>query len=347
MLLKKAGFVLLTFLMILLVLVSLISCKKNGDSASKDIKTSIVNDTKSRNYKLVTFQTQWLHQAQFAGFYVAHKKGFYNDYGIDVRIEMGGPDNPSSKTLQSNKADFVSMFLTSALREVDNGFQIVNVAQISQKSSLLLVAKKSSGISKVQDINGKRVGLWVNDFREPSITFLNKNHIKAEIVPISWTVNVLTNDVVDIMNMMVYNEYDVLINTGINPDELTIFPMSDYDVNIPEDGIYCTKDYYLNNKELCNDFAEATMDGWIYALNHEEETLSIVLSYLRIAHLPANIPHQRWMLKKIREAVLAKPEQFGKLTEKDYNSSVNMLIGNQVIKNYVNYKDFVGYAVSK
>jgi NitT/TauT family transport system substrate-binding protein len=332
---------------LIFILFFVMSCEKEKANGKSDSISTNVNKFYGKKLNLVTFQTQWLHQAQFAGFYVAHKKGFYNNIGIDVRIEMGGPDNPSPEALQKNKADFVSMFLTSALREIDQGKQIVNVGQISQKSSLLLVAKKSSGIRQIKDINGKRVGLWVNDFREPSITFLNKNKIKADIVPISWTVNVLTNDVVDIMNMMVYNEYDVLINTGVNPDELTIFPLADYDVNIPEDGIYCQKEFYLKNQALCHDFAEATMDGWIYALNHEEETLAIVLSYLRQAHLPANIPHQRWMLKKIREAVLAKPEQFGKLSKKDYNFAVDMLKGNGVIKNSVAYVDFVGYAKSK
>lgn len=339
-LLKKI-IIILCLVAVMMFTVSCSSEKEKNQKSSDNLEhTKDIN----KALNLVTFQTQWLHQAQFAGFYVAHKKGFYNNYGIDVRIEMGGPDNPSPQALLNGEANFVSMFLTSALREVNDGKQIKNIAQISQKSSMMLVAKKSSGILKVSDINGKRVGLWVNDFKEPSIAFLNKNHIKAEIVPISWTVNVLTNDVVDIMNMMVYNEYDVLINTGVNPEELTIFPLSDYEVNTPEDGIYCLTDYYSQNIELCHDFAEATMDGWIYALNHEEETLAIVLSYLRQAHLPANIPHQRWMLKKIKEAVLAQPEQFGKLSEKDYRASVNMPKGNGIIHTSLPYKDFTGYA---
>jgi len=334
-------------IILVLSLFIMLSCDKEKLIEKKDNTPSTINKFNSKKLNTITFQTQWLHQAQFAGFYVAKQKGFYSNYGLNVQIEMGGPENPSPVALQNNKAQFVSMFLTSALREINDGHQIVNIAQISQKSSLLLVAKKSSGILKINDINGKRVGLWINDFKEPSITFLNKNRIKAEIVPISWTVNVLTNDVVDIMNMMVYNEYDVLINTGIDPKELTIFPLADNGVNIPEDGIYCRKEFYQNNKDMCHDFAEATMDGWIYALNHEEETLAIVLDYLRAAHLPANIPHQKWMLTKLREAVLAKPEQFGKLSEQDYSFSASMLIGNKVITKQVPYAEFVGYEATK
>lgn len=324
----------------------LTSCNTNSEDKTN---TRVYNNeisTDSLQISKVRFHTQWLHQAQFAGFYVAHDKGYYKNYGIDVEIVMGGPDNPSPEALQNDKAEFVSMFLTSALREVDKGNQIVNIAQLSQKSSLLLVAKKSSGINTIQDLNSKKIGLWVSDFREPSITFLNKYNIKADIIPISWTTNVLAQDVVDVMNMMLYNEYDIFVNNGYDPDELKVFPLADYGVNIPEDGIYCTREYYINHKGLCENFAEATLDGWIYALNHEDETLSIVLNYLKQAHLPTNIPHQRWMLKMVREAVLYKQDQYGKLMETDYNSAVDMMKGNGVINNFLPYKEFIGYAAA-
>jgi NitT/TauT family transport system substrate-binding protein len=132
--------------------------------------------------------------------------------------------------------------------------------------------------------------------------------------------------------------------SGYDPTELTVFPLADYGVNIPEDGIYCLDEFYISNPRLCHDFAEASKDGWIYALNHEEETLAIVISYLKKSHLPANIPHQRWMLKKIREAVLYKPQQYGKLTGEDYNSSVNMMETNNIIGYALPYNEFIGYA---
>lgn len=339
----KAGKYLIITAFVALSTVVVNSCKQAEEEGIYSRKIS-QSATDSTNHGLITFQTQWLHQAQFAGIYVAHQKGFYQNYGIDVRIVMGGPDNPSPQALSKREVNFGSMFTTSALREIDNGNDLVNIAQISQKSSLLLVAKKSSGIQTLADLNGKRVGLWVNDFREPSIALLRKHNINASIVPISWTTNVLAHDVVDAMNMMVYNEYDVFVNTGYSPQELTVFPLSKHGVNIPEDGIYCNKDYYEQNQNLCHDFAEATMDGWIYALNHEEETLSLVLKYLKEAHLPANIPHQRWMLKRIKEAVLANPTSFGKLSQKNYDDAVTMLKDNGIIKRSVPYQDFIGYA---
>jgi len=321
-----------------------VSCKAEEQQQNIRRDSSKVIKADSTSLRKVTLQLQWLHQAQFAGFYVAKEKGIYSEYGLDVIIEMGGPQISSPHVISNKGAEFGTMFLTSALREVDAGNKIVNIAQLSQKSSMLLVARKNSGIEKISDINGKRVGLWASDFNEPSIIFLNKNNIKAKIVPISWTTNVLSQGVVDIMNMMVYNEYNVYINSGNNPEDLSVFALHELGVNIPEDGVYCHSDYYAENQSLCHDFAEATMDGWFYALNHEEETLSYVLKYLKDAHLPANIPHQQWMLQKIKEAILFKPEQFGKLTKHDYYSSVQMMEKNGMLKKHSEYLDFIGYA---
>lgn len=323
---------------------AIVSCKSEERLQSIRRESSKVIRADSTSLRKVTLQLQWLHQAQFAGFYVAKEKGIYAEYGLDVIIEMGGPQISSPHVISNKKAEFGTMFLTSALREVDAGNKIVNIAQLSQKTSMLLVARKSSGIEKIGDINGKRIGLWASDFKEPSIIFLNKNNIKAEIVPISWTTNVLSQGVVDIMNMMVYNEYNVYINSGNNPEELSVFALYEHGVNIPEDGVYCHRDYYAENQSLCHDFAEATMDGWFYALNHEEETLSYVLKNLKEAHLPANIPHQKWMFQKIREAILFKPEQFGKLTKHDYDSSVQMMEENGMLRKHSEYMDFIGYA---
>ncbi len=325
----------------------LISCSEHSKEISEEKPSSNKKGTEIPIGISVKYQTHWLHQAQFAGFYIAKEKRFYSNAGLDVQIAMGGPKKTSSEALNHGNADIVSMFLTTALREIDHGKQIVNIAQTSQKSSLLLVAKQSSGIRKIEDINGRRVGLWPNDFREPSIAFLKKHKINAEIVPVSWTTNVLSHGVVDVMNMMYYNEYDIFINHGNEPEQLIVFPLADYGVNIPEDGIYCNLKYFSDNSEVCRDFAEATLDGWIYAFNHQNEAISIVINYLKKEHLPVNIPHQKWMLEKMHDAVMHNSKEFGELSEEDYLSAVGMLIENGIIMKHLPYKEFTAHEISE
>jgi len=109
--------------------------------------------------KKASFIPQWVPQAQFAGYYVAHERGIYKKHGIDLTIIPGGPDNPSSDLLKSGKAQFATMWLCTGIQMRAQGVKVVNIAQIMQRSALMLVAKKSSGIETPQDINGKKVGL--------------------------------------------------------------------------------------------------------------------------------------------------------------------------------------------
>ncbi|HET7774773.1 MAG TPA: ABC transporter substrate-binding protein, partial [Azospira sp.] len=48
----------------------------------------------------VTLQLKWQHQFQFAGYYMAQEKGFYQDAGLQVNIVEGQADtDPVSEVL--------------------------------------------------------------------------------------------------------------------------------------------------------------------------------------------------------------------------------------------------------
>ena len=124
--------------------------------------------------KKVSFIPQWVPQAQFAGYYIAYEKGIFKKYGIDLIIIPGGPDHPPSDFLESGKADLATMWLSTAIQARARGVRLVNIGQIIQRSALMLVAKKSSGINLPEDMNGKKVGLWGADFQVQPRGFFKK-----------------------------------------------------------------------------------------------------------------------------------------------------------------------------
>jgi NitT/TauT family transport system substrate-binding protein len=131
----------------------------------------------------VSFIPQWLPQAQFAGYYVAYEKDFYRQHHLAVRILTGGPERPASEWLAKGKANFGTLFLTDGIEKRAQGLKLVNIAQMVQRSALMLVAKKSSGIMKPEDINGKRVGLWRHEFQLQPRAFFHKYRLQVREVP--------------------------------------------------------------------------------------------------------------------------------------------------------------------
>lgn len=333
------------FLLLLLMFMGgVASCKGKTDKGAGAKAEPVIPNSGDAATFTIRYRPQWYHQAQFAGIYMAYKKGFYRNYGLNVVIQEGGMDNPAFESLESGITDITQLFLiTAATRDAEKN-NLVNLAQVSQKSSLMLVAKKSRGINSIQSLRNRTIGLWRSDFRDLSLIFVQQNNLNMRVVDIDWSVNLFLNDVIDVMNVMRYNEYHQLLQSGIDPDELFQVEFSELGLNIIEDGLYCTRDFYQKYPKQCQDFAQATMDGWMYAINHQEETVDIVLSIMQEHHIAANRTHQAWMLKVMRDVILAHPQEIGKLRESDFNQVIDLLKKQSRPFTKQTYKEFCPHA---
>ena len=291
--------------------------------------------------KLV-FAPQWIPQAQFAGYYIAQEKGFYIEAGIDVEIIHPSANMQATSLLTSGKADLISLFLVTGILSKNQGLDIVNIGQISQHSAILFVTKKSSGIKELSQLNGKKIGIWKSGFDEVPKALMDGKNYKIDWIPILSTVNLFMMDGIDAMTVMSYNEYDQIINSGLNENELNTFPVADYGFDIPEDGLYCLKSTYENKKPELKKFFLATMKGWEYASDNKEYAIDIVLKRMQIAHLPANRVHQEWMLNKVLEMINPgnKDVERGELLETDFLKAFNILFNSDKVNQKYSFMDF-------
>ncbi len=272
--------------------------------------------------KKVTFIPQWVPQAQFAGYYIGLEKGIYRKHGIDLTIITGDPDNSPSELLINGRADFASLWLSTGIQMRADGTRLINIAQIMQKSALMLIAKKSSGIEVPRDMNGRKVGLWGPVFQIQPRAFFRKYNLTIQVVPQSFSVNLFLRDGVDVASAMWYNEYHTILNCGIDPDELTTFFFHDHGLNFPEDGIYVLEETYQNDPELCAAFVLASIEGWRYAFDHPDEALAVTMRNLKKEHIPTTLVHQKWMLERMKDLIMPEngdDSEMGGLKPEDYS----------------------------
>ena len=296
----------------------------------------------NQELKKVTFLPSWFPQQQFAGYYMAKEKGIYEKYGLDVTIMTGGHSYDVTTSLKNGKIDFGIMFLYTGVMDRAKGIKVVNIGQIFQQSGIMFVTKKKSGIKTLKDFNGKKIGVWRTIARELTAGFLKKHNINADVILFDKGTNVLLKDAVDITVVMNYNEYQLLINSGINPDEITQFSFHDYDMNFPEDGIYCMENTFNRDPELCRKFVEASIEGWTYALANIDETIEVINKYQKIANVPYNRSHSFWMLNSMKNMISTSGKNIkeGNLLESDYTRLTNFLFVNKFINNKPLYNDF-------
>jgi NitT/TauT family transport system substrate-binding protein len=278
----------------------------------------------------ICFIPQWTPQAQFAGYYVAFEKGFYTARGLNVKILEGGPTRPSAQWLQKGEARFATMFLSTAVVERAKGIRLVDIGQIVARSTQVLIAKKSSGIKTVQDMNGKKVGLWGGELSIMPMALFQKYGVHVVTVPQTWSVNLFLRGGVDVASAMMYNEYHTMLQAGVDPVQLRVFPFSGLGFKVPEDGIYCMEKTLEKDPETCRLFVEASIEGWRYAFAHPEETLDIVMKYVNRARIATNRQHQQWMLEHMREVIDLPPPGAcpAAIKQSDY-----MAIGHELMTN--------------
>ena len=104
----------------------------------------------------VSLQLKWLHQFQFAGYYVALEKGFYSDAGFDVEIRQGGSGIDAMADVASGKADF-GVCTTGVLLPQTGQAKIVVLGVIFQHSAANILVPSRARINSLSELAGRRL----------------------------------------------------------------------------------------------------------------------------------------------------------------------------------------------
>lgn len=291
--------------------------------------------------KKVRIVLQWLPQGQFAGYFVGLEKGVFRKHGIDLEIINGGPDISPVKYLKDGKAEFATMWLSTAIQKRAEGLNIINIAQMHQRSSLLIVTMKKSGIKSPKDLHNKKVGIFKGDFAiQPNALFRLLN-ISPRLIPQSSSPNLFLRGVVDATSAMWYNEYHMILSAGINENEIEVFSFADYNLNFPEDGLYVSSEFIRDNQETACAFVKASIESWYRVFSKPDEAVDIVLKYMIKAGVPANKAHQRWMIMRIRDVMTdSSGSDIGHLSKDSFQTVANELYKTGMIKKIPRYEDF-------
>ncbi len=258
----------------------------------------------------IVFTPQWTAQAQFVGFYVAEAKGFYRNAGVNVRIQHPSPSNPCINQLKEGTSQLITLQLMTAMKTINEGTPIINVMQVLQNNSQMIVSHKP--LKSIQDLKGKRVGCWKAGFVELSNIMNRHEHLNIEWVPFVSHVNLYISKAIDATTAQSYNEFFQLKMAGQRFQDSQLIYLKDIGYNIPEDGVYVTRDYYKAHKTEVDKFVKASKQGWEWAAKHPQEALDIVMEACRKYGVNTNRIAQDWMLKQILE--LTKDKKTGKIT---------------------------------
>jgi NitT/TauT family transport system substrate-binding protein len=292
--------------------------------------------------KKASFRPHWVPQAQFAGYYTALAKGFYKEAGIDMEIRPGGPGISALNNVAMGRDTFCSEWLISALSLASKGAPLVNIAQMLQTGGLMLVTFKKTGIDDPKQMDGRTVGVWPGPFAIAPTVLFEQLGVRPKLHSQKFSIDEFLNGQVDVASAMIYNEYHLILESGVNPSDLNTFFFRDHGLNFPEDGIYVHAETVKKDPELCRGFVKASIKGWLYAFEHPEEAVSIVMAAANEAKTGTSPRHQATMLQEIEKMMLFRvtPELIGELDPKDFRFVHDVLQSHKLMARPVELDSF-------
>ena len=270
----------------------------------------------------LTLQLQWVVQSQFAGYFAARDEGFYADQCLDVTILEGAVDIVPQQVVASGQADLGLAWVPKVLASNAEGVNLVNIAQVFQRSGTLQVSWADDPVASIADMAGRKVGTWgFGNEHEVFVALRNAgldpdNPDDVTIVQQSFDMLALLNRELDAAQAMVYNEYAQVLEvinpeTGAlyQPEDLVVIDYNDVGTAMLQDHVFARAEWLAEpgNEDAAIRFLAATFQGWQFCRDEFAACVDVVL-----ANGPTLGPsHMEWQLNEINQLIWPSPQGIG------------------------------------
>jgi len=333
------------------------SCGSDGDSSSEPAATDTGSETTEAGSETteagsetteagggdmaecetvdeVSLQLQWFTQAQFAGYYAAIDKGFYEDMCLDVTIVEGGVEIVPQTQLANGDVDFALAWVPKALASREAGADIVNIAQIYQRSGTLQVSFVDQNITSPADFAGKKIGNWGFGNEYEIFAALAAEGLDpatdVELVGQQFDMVALLEGDIDAAEAMTYNEYAQVLEaenpeTGelYQPEDFNVISYEEIGVGMLQDAIWADAARLESDpayKDQATRFVAASMQGWTFCRDNAEECRDIIVG----AGSTLGASHQLWQTNEVNKLIWPSPDGIGYINQEAWDRTAEI-----------------------
>jgi len=222
----------------------------------------------------VRLQLKWTHAFQFAGYYAAKELGYYREAGLDVDLVQAQPGLDVVDQVVSGKSEY-GVGTSSLILARNAGKPVVALAVIFQHSPLILVSRKETDAQTIHGLVGKRIMLEPQS--QELLAYLKREHLPSEQlkqVEHSFSLDELIDGKVDVISAYLTNEPFRLGQAGF---AYNIFTPRSAGIDFYGDNLFTTEHEIRTHPERVKAFRAASLRGWEYAMNHQDEIIDMIL----------------------------------------------------------------------
>ncbi|NBB80710.1 MAG: ABC transporter substrate-binding protein [Verrucomicrobia bacterium] len=219
----------------------------------------------------VTLQTDWYAQAEHGGFYQALAEGYYEELGLDVTINQGGPNALVTQKVATGNSEFGIGRSDDVIVHASRGLPLVIVGALMQRDPQALLFHQESGIKDFKDLDGKTV------MATPGALFLQflerRYDITINVTPLDYGMSRFLADKDFIQQCFITNEPYYVAKEGASPGTLLIAD-SGFD---PYRVIYANRSFAKKNPGLVKAFVAASIRGWESYMNGPRDSAHTII----------------------------------------------------------------------
>lgn len=228
----------------------------------------------------VTLAMDWTPNTNHSGIYVALKKGWYKNQGIDLKILPYSPNVSADILVANGKADIGISATEGVVADAASGNPVISIGAIIQHNTSSLAALANNGVSRPSDLDGKVYGGFGAPYENAVVgEIIKKDGGKGDFKNVTLST--------DSMQALQSHQIDFVWIfdgwTGIQAKDqgiqLITFPINSHGIADYYTPVIISSSQEAKHKpQLLKKFMAATSQGYTYAIHHPKEAATILLN---------------------------------------------------------------------
>lgn len=282
------------------------------------------------------------HSAFYAPLYVAIENGYFEENGLEIELILTPGADKVSAAVLSNDVEVGFAGAESAIYVYQGGEKdyLQIFSGLTKRDGQFILSRTKNDNFSLEDLKGKEI-LVGRASGMPAVNFLNalkKENINPDELNINYSVEFAALSGTFIGGMGDYVNLFEPTATAVAKESYgyIVANIGQLSGEVPYTTFYARKSYINNNEEVINKFTKAIAEGLEYTYNHSSKEIAEVIlpqfSSISLDDLTTIVDNYKTADSWYQNTTV--PEQ-------SFINLENMLKDNNLLEDYVPYKDLV------
>ena len=233
----------------------------------------------------VPFALDWKFEGPSAPYFYSIDQGYFKAEGLDVEISPGKGSLDAIPKVATGAFPIGFADINSLIKFLDKNpdAPVTAVMMVYDKPPFAIAGRKSLGVSKPKDLEGRILGApppdgaWAQFPPFATANGIDINKVTVEPVGFPTREPMLAEKKVDAITGFSFSMFLNLVRLGVPEQDISIILMANHGLDLYGNAIIVNTDFAESNPDLVTSFLRAVAKGWSAAIQNPEEAVKSMI----------------------------------------------------------------------